>query len=333
MLKIFHKASIVVFVLLVLAAAIAGYLSWQAFEYQNPQAVTIRISKGASVKTIAAQLAEQKVVKNKTFFEFFVRLARKGKTLRAGEYDIAANTTLTGLVDQMIAGKVKLYKLTIPEGFNLQNICALFVKQNISTLDACLEQTRRTALLHEQTNAQTLEGYVFPDTYLYEYDVGPAALIDQAVTLFYKKLGDERVQKAKELDLSLQDLVTFASVIEKETGQEAERPIIAGVFWNRINAGMPLQSDPTVIYGTPNFDGNLTRAHLETDTPYNTYTRGGLPAGPICSPGLASIDAVLNPTQTDYLYFVAKGDGSHYFSETLEEHNRAVTEYQLKIKN
>jgi UPF0755 protein len=137
------------------------------------------------------------------------------------------------------------------------------------------------------------------------------------------------VTRAGELGLSLHQLISLASVVEKETGQAGERPIIAGVFFNRLKIGMMLQSDPTVIYGIPNFNGNLTRADLLRDTPYNTYTRTGIPPGPICSVGLAAIDAVLNPTPTQALYFVGKGDGTHYFSNTLDEHNRAVQYYQL----
>lgn len=158
----------------------------------------------------------------------------------------------------------------------------------------------------------------------------PELIFKGMVDMFYKKTGEERVRLLRDKGLSLHAAVTLASVVEKETGQAVERPLIAGVFFNRIKIGMPLQSDPTTIYGIRNFNGNLTRRDLETDTPYNTYTRTGLPAGPICNPGLAAIDAVISPAVTDALYFVAKGDGSHYFSKSLDEHNRAVRYYQLK---
>lgn len=318
---------------MLLAVVGLGLWSWRALDYQNPQATTVRLSKGSSLKKIALQLAEQKIVEDKTFFELFVRLGKKGKTLRAGEYDIPANAKLTEIVDQMIEGRVKLYKLTIPEGFAAKDICALLVKNNLSTTEACPEQIERTALLKDAPPAASLEGYLFPETYLYEYDATPASFIEQMVNEFYRRVDAGRVEKARANELTLFDVVILASVVEKETGKAEERPLIAGVFRNRLKLGMPLQSDPTVIYGIKDFNGNLTRRDLETDSPYNTYTRPGLPKGPICNPGLASIDAVLSPVPTEYLYFVAKGDGSHYFSKTLEEHNEAVRKYQLSVNS
>jgi UPF0755 protein len=149
------------------------------------------------------------------------------------------------------------------------------------------------------------------------------------VDRFLQYFGAAQEERARHLGLTRHQVVILASVVEKETGSAPERPLIAGVFLNRLRRGIPLQSDPTVIYGIPDFDGNLTRAHLITDTPYNTYTRRGLPAGPICNPGAAALDAVLAPATTSYLYFVGKGDGTHHFSATLPEHNAAVARYQL----
>lgn len=330
MYQTLRKILAVFFLLCLFLAAWVGFKAWQGLSYTNTQAITVRISKGTPLKKIATQLKKAGATNNSYVFEGFVRILRRGKTLRAGEYEIKAESKLTEIVDQMIAGRVKLYKLTIPEGFNIKDICNLLVKNNLSTADECSRQTVRVELLKDAPPAKTLEGYLFPETYLYEYDVTPSSLVEQTAAQFYKQVDSTRIQKAKKLGLMLHEVVVLASVVEKETGKADERALIAGVFQNRLKIGMPLQSDPTVIYGIKDFNGNLTKQDLETDSPYNTYTRAGLPAGPICNPGLASIDAVLNPAQTDYLYFVAKGDGSHYFSRTPEEHNRAVEEYQLK---
>jgi UPF0755 protein len=332
-LKFLHKISIVVFVFLLFFAAGLGLWSWHALNHQNPQQKTVRVLKGSSLKKVAAQLAEEKIVRDKTFFELFVRFGKRGKTLRAGEYDIPVNSKLTEIVDQMIEGRVKLYKLTIPEGYTTGDICALLIKKGLSTGEECTQQTGRVDLLKDAPPAANLEGYLFPETYLYEYDATPSSLVEQMTNEFYRRVDSNRVEKARANELTLFDVVILASVVEKETGKADERPLIAGVFRNRLKLGMPLQSDPTVIYGIKDFNGNLTRKDLETDSPYNTYTRTGLPKGPICNPGLEAIDAVLSPAPTEYLYFVAKGDGSHYFSKTLEEHNEAVKKYQLSIFN
>lgn len=329
MLKMFRKILIVITLVALVVASIISYQFYQMTRHKNPADVVIKIKKGSSVKKIARQLADANVVANRWVFEIYLRATGQSARLKAGEYEFEEGLTLTGVIDKMVAGRVKRYRLTIPEGYNLNEICALLVDKKLMTSDVCRKQAMRVGLLKEPEGVTNLEGYLFPDTYFYDSDYTPAGLIEQMVALFYKKLGDERVRKAKEMGLSVHELVTLASLVEKETAVENERPLIAAVFLNRLKKGMLLQTDPSVIYGIQHFDGNLTRKQLETDTPYNTYTRPGLPPGPIASPGLDAIDAVLNPAQTDYLYFVAKGDGSHYFSKTIGEHNQAVRRFQL----
>jgi len=310
--------------------AYVAYQAYTSLHYQNPEQTVVNIKKGTSVKKIASILEENRVIENKIWFEVYLRISNQAHQLKAGEYEFKAGQDAFAVIDRMILGLVKTYKFTIPEGYNIHEVCTVFVENLLMSKEECEHEIRRTDLLKERDSIKTLEGYLFPDTYVYESDTPSSDFVKMAVALFYKKVGEERIQKAKQMGLSLHELITFASIVEKETGIPSERPLIASVFHNRLKKGMLLQTDPTVIYGVKNFDGNLRKRDLLTDTPYNTYMRPGLPVGPICNPGLDAIDAVLEPVDSDYLYFVAKGDGSHYFSKTIEQHNRAVRYYQLK---
>jgi UPF0755 protein len=332
MLRFIRKILILFVLIAIIAAAGIGVKLYQGIQsYKNPSQVTIQIPKGASVRKIARLLSDKNVVADKYIFEAYVRFEGVGAQLKAGEYEFKEGLTMKVVAGKMAAGKVKLYRFTIPEGFNIYGICAVLEKQKLMRMKVCTQQVRRVDLLKQKpAKAKTLEGYLFPDTYTYQYDTKQTDFIEQMVALFYKKVGDERIAKAKKMGFSLYELITFASIVEKETGKQSERPLIASVFHNRLRIGMLLQTDPTVIYGIQGYDGNIRKKDLTKDTPYNTYTRAGLPVGPICSVGLDAIDAVLEPAKSDYLYFVAKGDGSHYFSKTLAQHNRAVQYYQLK---
>lgn len=304
---------------------------YQSTKYQNPQDVTVKIQKGSSVRKIASQLEQEKIIQNRRAFEFYVRVLGKAGSLKAGEYEFEKDLSFTGIIEKMISGKVKLYKLTIPEGFSTRDICRILVEKTLFSFDECLAQTLRVEWLKEKDGITSLEGYLYPETYLYDSETRGEDLLKQMLEMFYQKIGEPRLKTLNEKGLDLHEWVILASVIEKETSLPSERSLIAAVIRNRLKIGMPLQMDSTVIYGMENFDGNLKKTDLETDTPYNTYTRLGLPAGPICSVSLESLDAALNPADSQALYFVAKGDGSHYFSDSLEKHNQAVQYYQLKI--
>lgn len=308
-------------------AAVAGYYAYQGVHYRNSDAVTLEIPKGASVRMASYELEKHGVIRDQFVFEAYLRLTGDAGKIKAGEYEFEAGLDMKTVIEKLVTGKVKLKQFTIPEGYTVQDVCRVLAEKKITDLATCERLVHVPKLIPE--GAVSLEGFLFPDTYSYDAHIVPEELFRAMIGLFHKKVGAERVERAKARGLSLIELVTFASVVEKETGLASERPKIAGVFFNRLKLNMPLQSDPTAIYGLPNFNGNLTRADLERDSPYNTYTRQGLPAGPICNPGLGAIDAVLDPEPTAALYFVAKGDGGHYFSATLEEHNRAVRHYQL----
>jgi UPF0755 protein len=178
--------------------------------------------------------------------------------------------------------------------------------------------------------ADTLEGYLFPDTYYFPRGLDSATIIATMVKQFRAAFKPAWEQQAEALGMTVHEVVTLASIIEKETGAPEERPLIASVFHNRLKKGMRLETDPTVIYGIPDFDGNIKRRHLETYTPYNTYKIKGLPPGPIASPGALALEAALYPAQSEFLYFVSKKDGTHQFSRTIKEHNAAVRKYQLR---
>lgn len=334
MFKLIRQVLIVFTLVTILVAGAAVYSVYQSLQYKNPTEVEVEILKGSSVKRIAALLAKEDVVESAWKFETYIRVTNQAKGLKAGNYVFEEGLLAQDVLDKMIAGKVKLSKFTLPEGYNIHEVCKLLVNKNLMTADQCDTEVKRVELIREDNqNIKTLEGYLFPDTYSYGKNIKASQLTQQMVNLFYKKVGSERFEKAKKMGFSPHQLIIFASIVEKETGLAKERPLIASVFHNRLKKGMLLQTDPTVIYGIKNFDGNIRRSDLKTDTPYNTYTRPGLPIGPICNPGLESIDAVLNPLSSPYIYFVAKGDGSHYFSETLAQHNKAVQYYQLKKGN
>ena len=219
--------------------------------------------------------------------------------------------------------------MTIPEGYTFRQIVTLLAEKGLGSPESffCLN-TDPNFLEKWGLPPQGMEGYLFPDTYYFSRFASAEELLDQMISRFYSIFKPEMYRQADSADFSVHEVVTLASLIEKETGTAPERSLVSAVFHNRLKKGIPLQCDPTVIYGIENFDGNLTRQHLRTLTPYNTYLIQGLPLGPIANPGLNSLLAALQPAHENYLYFVAKGDGSHQFSSDLNSHNRAVQQYQ-----
>jgi UPF0755 protein len=235
------------------------------------------------------------------------------------------------ILDILVSGRVRLYKLTVPEGYNQYQIAALVADADLATADAFLKSAADPALLRAKgIAADSLEGYLFPDTYYFPHQTPPGTIIATMVQNFWSVFTPAFEKRAGELNLSVHQVVTLASIIEKETGIASERPLISSVFHNRLKRGMRLESDPTVIYGIEEFDGNLTRRHLTTRTPYNTYRISGLPPGPIANPGREALKAALYPASTDYLFFVSRQDNTHYFSTNLKDHNRAVRQFQLR---
>ena len=299
----------------------------------SPQAQEISIKPNSGLKSIANQLVAQKVIKNALPFIMLGRLLGKEPYLQAGDYTLNKNVTPYQLLLSLNHGKSTQGSITFIEGKTFKQMRAKLVKND--AVKSTITDLSDVELMRVVGNGEKYaEGLFFPDTFYFDRNTADIVLLKRAYESMQIKLSAAWAIRAANLPYkdSYQALI-MASIIEKETGKASERPMIAGVFLNRLRIGMRLQTDPTVIYGMGDqYDGNIRRKDLTTDTPYNTYTRDGLPPTPIAMPGLASIEAALHPETTKALYFVGKGDGSHEFSNSLVEHNRAVVKYQLKHK-
>lgn len=290
----------------------------------------VEVKKGDSVKAMAAQLEGAGVIDNGLLFEIEARLSRAGGRLRAGEYQFEKNASIRGVIKTLVEGKTALHKITIPEGLAARQIAETLEKSGILAAQEFMAAVADPALLSEfGVTAKSAEGYLFPETYNLTKGTKGREAVSAMMKMFFAKAGKALPPDIMADPKRLHELVTLASIVEKETGAESEKKLIAAVFANRLKKRMPLQSDPTVIYALPDFDGDIRKKDLSYDSPYNTYTRKGLPPGPIANPGLTSLLAALEPAEADYLYFVSKNNGEHYFSTTLDEHNRAVRKFQL----
>ena len=288
------------------------------------------VPEGASLKEVALDLEEKKIISSKSFFLLWARFTGYSRIIKAGEYRLNSEMAPVKILTILGKGKVISHMVTIPEGFTSRQIAELLEKKGLVEKGRFLLLVRDKDLAGRYGIAGAgLEGYLYPDTYSFGRGMTAPSVVDVMVKRF-KEVTAPFVERAEQIGMTFEDIVILASIVEKETGLAKERPVIASVFLNRLKRGIRLESDPTVIYGLAGFDGNLTRKDLSTPTPYNTYLIPGLPPGPIANPGLDAIKAVLFPAKTSYLYFVSKNDGSHYFSRTLAEHNRAVMIYQKK---
>ncbi len=292
----------------------------------------VNISKGAGLRDIANTLQYKGVIKSEKLFVLYVLWSGDQDKLKAGEYEFNPGDTMRDVLQKLVDGQIVLRKVTIPEGLNLREIAVLLDEKNVfdsvEFMSALGDGDLRAELLGP--GAESFEGYLFPETYSYTFDITPAEFVRMMVDRFNAVYGSLDIDSSK-IDLTRDEILTLASIVEEETGDASERPLVAAVFLNRLRKGMRLESDPTVIYGLGSaYNGNLTKTHLRTPTDYNTYVHGGLPPGPISNPGKHSIEAVLNPAQVKYIYFVAKGDGTHVFSTNYRDHSRAVRKYQRR---
>jgi len=319
--------------LLVLAAAAAWLLFYglrPGPQVDEATAVVV-IERGSSVADIGGTLAAAGLLEDDPRFVLLARIMGLSAQLPAGEFELSTGTTPVDLLRQLSRARPVQHLVTLQEGLTLTEIADRFAAGGWVDRDRFLELAGDPALIEELGlgGLTSLEGYLFPDTYsLTRPAPDERELIERLVGRSLSVWEQLAAEHELPPDFNRHQVFTLASIVEKETGRADERPLVAGVFLNRLARGMRLQSDPTVVYGLPSFSGSLTRSDLRTPTPYNTYVIAGLPPGPICSPGEASLQAVLQPEETDYLYFVAKNDGSHHFSTNLREHNRAVRTYQ-----
>jgi len=311
---------------------------WFLFSPPSKKSLTkvVFIKKGTPLKRVSEILQEEGVIKNKNLFVLLATVLGKKTKVRAGEYEFNTQMLPLEILESLVKGQAKRHLVTIPEGYTLSQIAQLLEDSNLVERKSFLQKASSPSLIYSlglsPSEIPTLEGYLFPDTYHLFREMDPEEVIQMMMNQFKKIFGPDLASRASELGISQREAVILASIIEKETSLPEEKPLVSSVFHNRLRKKIPLQSDPTVIYGIRNFNGNLTKEDLMRPTPYNTYLIPGLPPTPICNPGKDSLLAAVHPAPVPYLYFVSKNDGSHFFSSDFEEHNRAVWKYQKNSK-
>ncbi len=317
--------------IVVIAAVLGGATAWWLNQNLSLKADTVELSvePGTSVRAVAQLVSDAGVQVNPSLLYWWFRLSGQSRQIKAGSYEIEAGASPRSLLRKLVRGEEALRAVTLVEGWNFNQVRAALAKAEQLTPDS---KGLPDYLIMKVLGRPGLpaEGRFFPDTYTYAKGSSDLALLKRAMRAMDKALAAAWQQRASETPLkTAEQALILASIVEKETGLSSDRPMIAGVFTNRLRIGMMLQTDPSVIYGLGEaFDGNLRRRDLQTDTPWNTYTRAGLPATPIAMPGKSALLAAVRPAATKALYFVARGDGGSQFSASLEEHNRAVNKYQ-----
>lgn len=317
------KKLIIIFLIVLSVLAYMQIKGWIAASGPLLNVTNVVVPKGASLKTVAEELSRAGVIDKPWLFRIMARINGLAKHLKAGEYQFMPGISLQAAMDKIARGKVFFRRITIPEGLTSGQI--MYLIANYPDLEG-------------EIDLDVKEGELLPETYSFELGASRNSIILQARAAMQKAL--EEVWASRDSSLPLKDvneLLTLASIIEKETGVPEERPLVASVFLNRLKKGMRLQTDPTVIYaiteGETSFGRSLKRADLKIDSPYNTYLNYGLPPGPICNPGREALMAAARPQQSDYLYFVADGKGGHRFARSLNEHNRNVKAWVRSIRN
>ncbi|MDH4261866.1 MAG: endolytic transglycosylase MltG [Spirochaetia bacterium] len=301
----------------------------------SSQEVSIEIPSGAGFNTVAKVLKEKGAIGDSRLFKLYALSRGDLNNIKPGEYLFKEGTSKKAILDAITKGDVLLYKITIPEGTNIYQIADILSQELKVDKQEFLKKAKDHDLMKQwQIEGDSVEGYLYPETYYFARGSKSQQILDKMLITFNEEYDKNKVEietKGKKLGLTRHQIITFASIIEKETGLAGERELISAVFHNRIKRGMKFQSDPTTIYGIfERYHGNLTKKDLLENTPYNTYRIKGLPPGPIASPGMESIKAVVNPSDVNYLYFVAKHDKSHVFSNNLVEHNANVNKYQIQ---
>jgi UPF0755 protein len=328
------KIRILVIVLLVAAGA-AAVGAAGVWRYLDTPAGSDRLEKyveippGAHFMEVAGILEREGIIRGVRRFRWLAWFKGNETRIKAGEYAFYAAMRPSEVLDRMVRGESRTIRVTIPEGFTMRQIADLLAKKELADGEAFFSLASEAQFARSLgIQGDSLEGFLFPDTYHFTKSMGEKRIAALLVGRFLAVFNDGYRRRLEELHMTLEELVTLASIIEKETADPAERPLISAVLHNRLKEGMPLQSDPTVIYGLAGFNGNLTKDDLQKAHPYNTYLIKGLPPHPIANPGEASLKAALFPDAVPYRYFVSKNNGTHHFSTTREEHERAVVEYQ-----
>lgn len=310
-----------------------GYCAWVFWflPYGSPPFPRqVEIPVGKTVREVAAILEREGLVLNARAFLALASIQGEARRIRAGIYRVEAPSSAQTLLRKLARGDVGLYRVTIPEGWNLLHVADRLGALGLANRESFLNRARDPRWVSELLGFQapSLEGFLFPDTYLFPPGIGEKGILRVMVRRFQEAFEPEFASRARQMGWSVLEVVTLASLIEKETPVVEERGLVSGVFHRRLRLGMKLESDPSVIYGLDGFNGDLRKQDLLLPHPYNTYVFPGLPPGPICNPGQAAIRAALFPAEVDYLYFVSRNDGTHHFSRTLREHLQAVARYQ-----
>src|SRR5262245_8754567 len=319
--------------LVVIALAAGGAEAWRALTPTDaldagPRVVDIPAQQG--LFGIARRLRDAEVVSSAEAFVALAVIRGSARALKAGEYEFPRGTTTLAALKMLESGRVRLHPVLHPEGATVAELARAIEQQRLLPAEDVMRAASDPAFLRTLgIEGPSVEGYVFPDTYHFTRGLTAEQMLARTVQRLRAKLTPELVERARARGLDVHQLLTLASIIEREAVMSDERRLISAVFWNRLQLGMPLQADPTVQYAVRKERRALTRADLATDHPFNTYTRIGLPPGPIASPGLAAIEAALDPAPVKYLYFVATDEQRHHFSLTVEEHNAAVARYRL----
>lgn len=326
----------------VFLALISGAsLAWLAVSFiQNPagtdkQKVRFEVEPGSSFSKVAQHLEQKKLITDSFKFKIYAKFKGDLTNIRVGEYELSPVMTPGKILQIISSGKSIQRTFTIPEGENIYEIASILERKGLANKQELLDLFRNPKLVSRLLGEElsSLEGYLFPETYSYTKYTTPRQIVEMMVRRFLQVWSEVPFQESS---LSRHQVVTLASVVEKETGAPEERPVIASVFHNRLRKKMRLQSDPTILYGilfqTGSMKKNIQKKDILAKTPYNTYAIPALPAGPIANPGREALEAVLRPGKTDFLYFVSRNDGTHVFSKTYKQHNKAVREYQLNRK-
>ncbi len=319
---------------------LVGILFWASFWFYmldpaqkgTPDQICF-VPEGSTLSKVADELESKTLIKSKEHFLFWAKLMGYARKIKAGEYRLNSDMSPLNILEMMSRGSIVTHPVMIPEGYNRMQIGELLEEKGLADKNEFLSLTGSQDMASAYGfSGPDLEGYLYPDTYQFSRGLSAKSIVDVMVRHFLEVTAPFR-DRIKTSGMTLEQVVILASIVEKETGRAEERPIIASVFLNRLKKRIRLETDPTVIYGIKNFDGNLKKKDLTRYTPYNTYVIRGLPPGAIANPGKEAIRAILYPADTAYLYFVSKNDGTHHFSKTLSEHNRAVRKYQKNRRN
>lgn len=328
-----------------LAGALVGALTcvaalgWLASGLWSPadpdgEERVFRIGSGDTLRVVAERLHEGGLIELRPgILVYWGRLTGAERSIKSGEYDLGPGMTPAEILAKLVSGNVKTYPVTLPEGIRLDEVAERLERAQIADAQAFLARAREPELARSLgIEGDSFEGYVYPETYRFRRPTPPEEILERTVGEFWSRLTERDRDRVAHSGRSLHEIVTLASIVEKETAVEEERALVAAVFWNRLQRRMRLQSDPTVIYGLiatrGHFDGDIRYRDLKADNAYNTYTRHGLPPGPIANTTVESLRAVLDPADVPYLYFVSRNDGTHVFSSTLAEHTQHVHHYQ-----